>query len=137
MEIISTIRAFVPHFALAVLGCMALAGCGGNNTYSPTVTGNGVPPVVTISITGPSSVTTTPGGTLQFTAVVTGTSNTSVTWTVVSEDGGSISSTGLYTAPSQPGTYTVEATSVADPQESVTATATVSSSTGTVGGTVH
>jgi hypothetical protein len=46
-----------------------------------------------------------------------------VTW---SARGGTISSTGLYTAPSTTGTYTVTATSVADSTKSGSATASVS-----------
>lgn len=48
---------------------------------------------------------------MQFTSQVTGTSNTGVTWTAAL---GSISSTGLYTAPKNPTTDTVSAISVAD-----------------------
>ncbi len=62
-------------------------------------------------------------GTQQFTATVTGTTNTAVTW---SATGGSISSSGLYTAPSTAGTYTVKVTSVADNTKSASATITVS-----------
>jgi hypothetical protein len=62
-------------------------------------------------------------GTQQFTATVTGTTNTAVTW---SATGGSISSGGLYTAPSTAGTYTVKVTSVADNTKSASATITVS-----------
>ena len=116
---------------------VALSGCGGNNTYSPTVGQGFVPPVVAISIVSPDSATTVTGGTLQYRAVVTGTNNPAVLWSVISQDGGTISSTGLYQAPAQTGTYTVEATSVADDTKSATATATVTASSGTVGGTVH
>jgi hypothetical protein len=59
----------------------------------------------------PNFATVQTGQTQQFTSTVTGSSNTAVTW---SARGGTISSTGLYTAPSTTGTYTVTATSVAD-----------------------
>ena len=67
------------------------------------------------------------GQTEAFMATVTGTSNTAVTWTV-SPAIGSISSTGIYTAPtvltgSQ--TVTVKATSVANPSISATASVTI------------
>ena len=75
----------------------------------------------------PSTATVQPSGTQQFAATVTGASNTAVNWTVQETGGGSISSAGLYTAPSTPGTFHVVATSVADPLESGTATVTVSS----------
>ena len=56
-------------------------------------------------------------GTLQLEAKVTGSSSNAVTWTT---DLGSISSTGLLTAPGTAGTANVKATSVADPGKSVT-----------------
>ena len=62
----------------------------------------------------------------QFTATVTGTTNTSVTWHVEQGDrGGTITADGLYTAPSTPGTYHVVVTSMADRSKSATATVTV------------
>jgi hypothetical protein len=71
----------------------------------------------------PNFATVQTGQTQQFTSTVTGSSNTAVTW---SARGGTISSTGLYTAPSTTGTYTVTATSVADSTKSGSATASVS-----------
>lgn len=70
---------------------------------------------VTVS---PSSTTITPGSTKQFYASVVGTTNTDVTWTAT---GGTISSSGLFTAPSTTGTYTITATSAADSSRSGTA----------------
>jgi len=79
---------------------------------------------VTISVTvAPASASLRAAGTQQFTATVTGTSNTAVTW---SASGGSISSGGMYTAPTSTGTYTVKATSAADTTKSAAATVTVS-----------
>lgn len=67
---------------------------------------------------------------MQFTATVKGTTNTAVNWSVDAVTGGNsttglITSSGLYTAPSQAGTHTVSATSVADPTKSASATVTV------------
>ncbi len=76
---------------------------------------------VSLSLT-PSTSTVAAGGTVQFSATVTGTSNTAVSWSVT---GGSISPAGLYTAPSAAGTYTVKATSAADSTKSATASVTV------------
>jgi len=81
----------------------------------------------------PSSATVTTGQTQQFTATVTGTTNTAVTWSVNGIAGGNptvgtISATGLYTAPSaapSPNTVTVKATSAADPTKSASATVTI------------
>jgi hypothetical protein len=65
---------------------------------------------------------------------VTGTANTSVTWTVQEgAAGGAVSSTGLYGAPSAAGSYHVSATSVADPTRSASSTETVTASGGTGG----
>ncbi len=60
----------------------------------------------------------------QFIATVTGLANTSVTWSIDEPGGGTVTAGGLYTAPSNAGTYTVRATSQAQP--SATATASVS-----------
>jgi hypothetical protein len=79
------------------------------------------PPPVTVAIS-PSSATVNVGGTQQFTATVTGTNNTSVVWTFSPAAFG-VSSTGLFTAPSSPGTVT--ATSVADPTKSASVTITL------------
>lgn len=51
------------------------------------------------------------GSNQQFTAVVQGTNKTAVTWSC---NGGAITSTGLYTAPSTPGNYTIKATLVSN-----------------------
>ena len=72
------------------------------------------------------------GATRQFTAAVANTSNTAVTWSVNTIPGGdatvgTISSTGLYTAPAvvPASAVTVRATSAADPTISGAATVTV------------
>jgi len=83
-------------------------------------TANAAPPVA-ISIS-PTSVTVAISGTQPFTATVTGTTNTAVKWTT---NGGTISSTGVYTAPAVAGVFTVTATSVADTTKSASATVTV------------
>ena len=75
----------------------------------------------------PATATVSTAGTTTFTATVTGTAaSTAVTWSVQEgAAGGSISDTGVYTAPTSGGTYTVVATSVADPTKSATAVVTV------------
>ncbi|MGD1080757.1 MAG: hypothetical protein ABR881_20745 [Candidatus Sulfotelmatobacter sp.] len=77
---------------------------------------------VSISVS-PSTVSLSTGGQEQFTANVSGTSNTAVTW---SASGGTVSTSGLYVAPSAAGTCTIKAVSVADPTKSASATASVS-----------
>ena len=76
-------------------------------------------PPVTVTVT-PSFGFVDAGRTLQFTATVGGTTDHRVVWNA---GGGSISSTGLFTAGATEGVFNVSATSVFDP--SVTGTAFV------------
>ena len=62
--------------------------------------------------TAPADADVVPGGTLQFSAQVSGTLETSVTWEVEEAGGGTIDATGLYTAPAVEGTFHVRASSV-------------------------
>jgi hypothetical protein len=93
------------------------------------------PATVAVSVTPPSA-TLTANGQQQFTATVTGTSNTAVNWSM-SPSLGTLTSGGLYTAPgtiSSSQTITITATSVADSTKSANATVTlnpVGTTTGT------
>jgi autotransporter family porin len=78
-------------------------------------------PAVSVSIS-PGSASVQAGSTQQFTATVTGATNTAVTWAATS---GTITTSGLYTAPSTAGTYTVTATSQQDTTKNASATVTV------------
>lgn len=73
----------------------------------------------------PASTSVAPGAKLQFTALVKNTSNTAVNW---SATGGTISSTGLWTAPVQTSSnnVTITAISAADSSASSSAIATFS-----------
>jgi hypothetical protein len=85
---------------------------------------NLVPFVIAIS---PRNITLNPGQTAQFTAAVTGITNPAVTWSV-DRNLGSVSSSGLYTAPAslaQRDAVTIFATSVADPTRRDAAVVTV------------
>lgn len=73
----------------------------------------------------PSSAMVLTRGRIRFAADVTGSDNTGVDWSVREENGGSISTNGTYTAPEQPGTYRVIATSREDNTKSGTALVTV------------
>ena len=85
-------------------------------------------PNVTVS---PATQTLPAGGSATFTATVANTTNTAVTWSVVGgAANGSITSGGVYTAPNTGGSFTVVATSVADPTQKGTATVTVTLATG-------
>ena len=82
---------------------------------------------VSVSIT-PESSSISSSGTQQLSAYVSGTSNTAVTW---SASTGSISTSGLYTAPKVSSTTnaTVRATSSADPTKTDSATVTINAAT--------
>jgi hypothetical protein len=85
----------------AILLGLAAAGCGGGSSSSSSN-----PPSSNVSVAiSPTSQTVGYGATEQFTATVTGSTNTAVTWSVSSSSSsgssqiGAISSSGLYTAP--------------------------------------
>ncbi|MBL0312690.1 MAG: hypothetical protein IPP78_08250 [Holophagaceae bacterium] len=80
-------------------------------TVIATVTYAAQPISVSVSPTNPRVGA---NGSVQLSAVVSGSSNQNVTWTVEEgASGGSITPQGLYTAPATTGTYHVRATSVA------------------------
>src|SRR5216684_6829450 len=97
---------------------VVVTGCGG---------GGGTPVEVPIQISiSPPAVNLNQGGTQSFIATVTGTSNSAVNWAVQEgAAGGSITSTGAYTAPNKSGTFHVIATSQGDTTKSATATVTI------------
>ena len=91
---------------------------------------------VSVSLT-PKSAQVASGGQLQFSATVTGATNTSVVWSV-SGSGcsgiscGTITAAGLYTAPATlpaPPSVVVKATAIADPSASATALVTLVAAT--------
>ncbi len=100
-----------------LLIALALAGCAGI-VGSPS---NPPPQTVVIAVS-PTSASVQTGATQQFSATVTGTSNTNVTWTAT---GGTITSAGLFTAGNVAGNFTVTATSVADNTKKASAAVTV------------
>jgi len=110
--------------ATVALFCLLMSSCGGGGSSEVTP-----PPAVAISIS-PDTASVVVDATKQFAATVSNTSNTSVTWSVNSTVGGNttagtISSTGLYTAPDlvpSSGSVTVTATSQADSTKSASAT---------------
>lgn len=121
----------LPGISLAVVALLYLAACGGGSNSS-SGSGSPPPPQQNVAITiSPLNATLNPGGMQQFTATVTGSSNTSVQWEVNGVVGGNaqtgtVSTTGMYTAPttlSQPTQFTVTAVAMAD--NSKTAAASV------------
>lgn len=94
------------------------------STIDPTKSASATVSLGPLSMSiSPSSANLRSGQTQQFTASITHNPNTAVTWSVAGP--GSVSSAGVYTAPS-PATAntkaTVTATSVADPAKSVSST---------------
>src|SRR5690606_19525014 len=65
-------------------------------------------PSVSLEIT-PGETELAPGDTAHFTAVLGGTPNQPVKWTVLEPGGGTIDATGSYTAPATEGDYTIVA----------------------------
>ena len=115
-------------FSLSLL--LMLAGCHSAGMQSTTTT----TPAVTISFgTVPASLSLTVGQTYQFTATVSNSTNTAVTYAVNGVTGGNstvgtISVTGLYTAPAlvpNPQAVTITATSQADTTKSVSTPVTI------------
>ncbi len=102
--------------ALAITSALLLTACGsgGAPVSAPA-------PVVSaaITISGSTEILYT-GDSRAFTATVVNASNTAVTWSVVEAGGGSITQAGVYTAPSLPGTFTVQAVLQADPTKVAT-----------------
>jgi uncharacterized cupredoxin-like copper-binding protein len=116
-----------PYHALLVLAAAAsIAGCDGttHRATDPSSPGVAAGQAVAVAVS-PNQAAVAPGAVVPFAATVTGTANTSVAWGVVEAGGGSVTSTGLYTAPASGGTFHVTATSAADSTKSATATVTV------------
>ena len=96
-----------------------------NHLYVPTNFTYSIP--VSINVT-PATATLFATQTQQFSATVIADGSTAVTWSVTPNGAGTVSSTGLYTAPSSipvGQTVTVIATSVADITKSASATVTL------------
>jgi uncharacterized protein (DUF1800 family) len=109
----------------------AVSSANSERQGTATITVTGPQQTVAVGIS-PASANVQTGMTRQFTATVTGTANTAVTWQVNNVPGGdasngTISNTGLYTAPASvpAGGVTVGAISQADNTKSATAAVTV------------
>ena len=119
----ASLRVFLKKFQFAwivVVATMWITGCGSSSSMQP-------PGQVSLSVS-PKRAAVTTGQTQTFTASVTGSSNTTVTWEVDGTAGGSatvgtVSAGGIYTPPTSGGTHTVLARSAAD--STVTASASV------------
>jgi hypothetical protein len=106
------------------------------------VTVNGPAPVVSVNVSPGTATVRVAGGTQAFTATVTNSSNTAVTWQVNGVTGGNatvgtISTSGLYTAPAtvpSSSTVLVKAISQADNTRSDTAQVTLTEGSNNGGG---
>jgi len=122
-----TAPASVPNPATVTVTATSQA----DKTKSGKATVTVIPPVA-VSVS-PTTASVTTGAQQQFTATVTGTANTAVTWSVSGAGCsgaacGTISASGLYTAPATvpvPSTVTVTATSQADTTKTGKATVTI------------
>lgn len=117
--------------SLAAISALSVTGCGGGSAETPPPP---PPPSITVTIS-PATASVLLGNSESFTATVTNTTNTSVTWSVNAIPGGSapsgtITSAGLYTAPADlpsPAVVQITAISVADPTKSATVQLTITS----------
>jgi hypothetical protein len=115
------------NFFIGVVLAILLAtsiGCGGSGSSSSPTNGT-----VTISIS-PTNPVLPVSSLQQFSAAVTNTTNTAVTWQVNGTTGGSstngtISTSGLYTAPSAVPATAITVTAISSADSSKTASATV------------
>lgn len=112
--------AIKPSYPLGISA--SFINVGGTITNATVSTPTPPPPPIAVSIS-PATAALQTGQAQQFQATVTGTTNTTVTW---SATGGTVTSAGVYTAPQAAGSYIVKATSVADASKSASATVTVS-----------
>jgi hypothetical protein len=117
---------------LAMAGALTLLSCGGSGGGGGGGGGGGV----SVSVSPPTA-SKFPSQTQQFSAAVSGSTNTAVTWQVNGATGGSaaagtIDATGMYTAPAavpSPATVTVSAVAQADVTKSGMAMMTIETPT--------
>jgi len=98
----------------------SLLGCGGSGSAPPPPPPP--PPQISVSVS-PATANVAAGGSQQFNASVTGSSNTAVIWQVNGVAGGNssvgtVSATGLYTAPTSAGATVVSAAAQANQSDS-------------------
>lgn len=123
-------------FLAASLAIVCLTSCGGGSGGGGGSTTSPPAQTVAISAVSPGTASVALGQTQTFSATVTGSSNTAITWEVNSTAGGNsqtgtISTAGLYTAPNplpNPGQVTITAVAQADTTKTSSATVTVTSS---------
>ena len=125
-----TAPATLPSPANVTVTAVSVADTTKTASASVTIT---APPVIAVIVSPPSASLVAGTGTQTFTAIVSNTANTGVTWQVNGIAGGNatvgtITAAGLYTAPATvptPANVTVTAVSVADTTKSATASVTI------------
>lgn len=108
------------RFALVVLVTICMGSCGSKGSAHSSVAVNVSPATATVQL----------GGQARFTASVFGTTNTAVTWQVNGKKGGNsilgtITSTGVYTAPASVPTSAVKVEAVSSENSRVSGSATL------------
>jgi len=129
-------------FALVACACGGIAKTTTTTPTSPSDPGSSSSGSTTVTVT-PSTANVRAGDTAQFTAMVSGNSNTAVSWSVNGTAGGSaalgtISTSGNYTAPASlpnPNALTITATSAAVTSASASSAVTILNPTPTLSGT--
>ena len=129
-------------FALVACACGGIAKTTTTAPTSPSDPRSSSSGSTTVTVT-PSTASVRAGDTAQFTSMVSGNSNTAVTWSVNGTAGGSaavgtISASGNYTAPASlpnPNALTITATSAAVTSASASSAVTILNPTPTLAGT--
>ncbi len=102
-----------------------LVACATGPSSPPSTPETPEPLAISVAVS-PSIAGIQRGGTYTFVVSVINSANQAVTWSInEGSAGGTISNTGVYTAPSVDGAYHIVATSQADPSKSGVATVTV------------
>lgn len=126
---------FKPSWTGTRAGYITFSDNNSSTQQTVTLTGAGTAASTTVSVS-PLQSSLTPGQTLQFTASISGVVSSNVTWAIDGIAGGNstvgtISSSGLYTAPSAAGTHTATATSTANTSQSASVPLIVTAYAGT------
>jgi hypothetical protein len=95
---------------------MLLVACSGRSPGADPAPADPADAVVT----APADTAVQPGALLRFSATVAGSGASPVTWSVDEPDGGTIDSSGIYTAPAHEGTFHVRAERGGAPSSGVT-----------------
>ncbi len=118
---------------LALVGLLVACGGGGGSSAPPPAVQVMVGPGMPASLFPNDVADNWPLQTAQFTATVINANNNAVTWTVSPANTGTITASGLYTAPTVaaglPASVAITATSVADPSKSGQATEMLNAAT--------